>query len=112
MNHSIRSIISGIDERADYLWLHCKDFDAARECWQYQAFCHSGDPFVYTSNGKIWLHGENDNLYTLDDMTIIPVINEEDTKSFGTMLLRGSTQFFGMPFGVCTDYPAIIGEYV
>ena len=94
------------------MWLHCKDFDAARECWQYQAFCHSGDPFVYTSNGKIWLHGENDNLYTLDDMTIIPVINEEDSKSFGTMLLRGSTQFFGMPFGVCTDYPAIIGEYV
>jgi hypothetical protein len=54
-----------IQERSQYLWLHCKDFESAKECWKYQAFCHSGDPFIYTSNGKIWLHGENDNLYTL-----------------------------------------------
>ena len=42
-----------IDERADYLWLHCKDFDAARECWQYQAFVtlviHSFIPLMVRS---------------------------------------------------------------
>ena len=92
-----------IQERSQYLWLHCKDFESAKECWKYQAFCHSCDPFIYTSNGKIWLHGENDNLYTLDDMTIIPVINKQESISFNTAN--------GVPFGVCTDYPAILKDY-
>ena len=92
-----------IQERSKYLWLHCKDFDSAKECWKYQAFCHSGDPFVFTSNNKIWLHGENESIYTLDDMTIIPVINEQESTSFHTAN--------GIPFGVCTDYPAILKDY-
>jgi len=92
-----------IQERSQYLWLHCKDFESAKECWKYQAFCHSGDPFVYTSTAQIWLHGENDNLYTLDDMTIIPVINKQESISFNTAN--------GVPFGVCTDYPAILKDY-
>ena len=73
-----------IQERSKYLWLHCKDFESAKECWKYQAFCHSGDPFVFTSNNKIWLHGENESIYTLDDMTIIPVINKQESTSFHT----------------------------
>ena len=92
-----------IQERSQYLWLHCKDFESAKECWKYQAFCHSGDPFVYTSTAQIWLHGENDNLYTLDDMTIIPVISKQESTSFNTSN--------GVPFGVCTDYPAILKDY-
>jgi hypothetical protein len=92
-----------IQERSQYLWLHCKDFESAKECWKYQAFCHSGDPFVYTSTAQIWLHGENDNLYTLDDMTIIPVISKQESISFNTKN--------GVPFGVCTDYPAILKDY-
>ena len=94
---------TGIQERSQYLWLHCKDFESAKECWKYQAFCHSGDPFVFTSNNKIWLHGENESIYTLDDMTIIPVINEQESTSFHTAN--------GIPFGVCTDYPAILKDY-
>ena len=92
-----------IQERSKYLWLHCKDFESAKECWKYQAFCHSGDPFVFTSNNKIWLHGENESIYTLDDMTIIPVINKQESTSFHTAN--------GIPFGVCTDYPAILKDY-
>ena len=92
-----------IQERSKYLWLHRKDFESAKECWKYQAFCHSGDPFVFTSNNKIWLHGENESIYTLDDMTIIPVINEQESTSFHTAN--------GIPFGVCTDYPAILKDY-
>tara|TARA_X000001382_G_C3079151_1_gene149958 strand:+ start:103 stop:564 length:462 start_codon:yes stop_codon:yes gene_type:complete len=92
-----------IQERSQYLWLHCKDFESAKECWKYQAFCHSGDPFVFTSNNKIWLHGENESIYTLDDMTIIPVINKQESISFNTAN--------GVPFGVCTDYPAILKDY-
>ena len=94
---------TGIQERSQYLWLHCKDFESAKECWKYQAFCHSGDPFVFTSNNKIWLHGENESIYTLDDMTLIPVINEQESTSFHTAN--------GIPFGVCTDYPAILKDY-
>ena len=92
-----------IQARSKYLWLHCKDFESAKECWKYQAFCHSGDPFVFTSNNKIWLHGENESIYTLDDMTIIPVINKQESTSFHTAN--------GIPFGVCTDYPAILKDY-
>ena len=92
-----------IQERSKYLWLHCKDFESAKECWKYQSFCHSGDPFVFTSNNKIWLHGENESIYTLDDMTIIPVINKQESTSFNTAN--------GIPFGVCTDYPAILKDY-
>ena len=94
---------TSIQERSKYLWLHCKDFESAKECWKYQAFCHSGDPFVFTSNNKIWLHGENESIYTLDDMTIIPVINKQESTSFHTAN--------GIPFGVCTDYPAILKDY-
>jgi len=89
--------------RQGNLWLHCKNLEAAKTCHIFQSFCHSGDPFIYTSNGKIWLHGENDNIHTLDDMIIIPIIDEKETKSFSTAN--------GVPYAVCTDYPAIIGEY-
>ena len=41
--------------------------------------------------------------YTLDDMTIIPVINKQESISFNTAN--------GVPFGVCTDYPAILKDY-
>ncbi len=86
-----------LDKRRNYLWLHCKNLEAAKECWAYQSFCHTGDPFTYTSAGKIWLH---DLTQKIDNNTIIPLIDQIDILKFS--LLNTNV------FGVCTDYPTLI----
>ncbi len=86
-----------LDKRRHYLWLHCKNLEAAKECWAYHSFCHSSDSFVYTSTGIIWLH---DLTQKIDHTTIIPLINKEDIETF----MPG----YEKPFGICTDYPALL----
>jgi hypothetical protein len=82
-----------LDNRKDFLWIHCKNIEAAKECWIYSAFCHTNDPFTYTSTGKIWLH---DLSMKIDEHTIIPLINDVDIKK---------CKEFPNVFGICTDYP-------
>ena len=84
-----------IQKRRKNLWIHCKNLQAAKECWEYQAFCHSSDPYVYTSNGKIWLHYLSK---TIDDDVIIPLIEEADLYILHNV----------RPYGVCTDYPSLV----
>jgi len=86
-----------LDKRRNYLWLHCKNLEAAKECWSYHSFCHTSDSFVYTSTGVIWLH---DLSQRIDHNTIIPLIDREDVESF----MPG----YEKPFGICTDYPALL----
>jgi hypothetical protein len=86
-----------LDKRRHYLWLHCKNLEAAKECWAYHSFCHTSDSFVYTSTGVIWLH---DLSQRIDHNTIIPLIDREDVESF----MPG----YEKPFGICTDYPALL----
>lgn len=86
-----------LDKRRNYLWLHCKNLEAAKECWAYHSFCHTADPFTYTSTGKIWLH---DLSMRIDNNTIIPLINKDEVESFITV---GETSF-----GICTDYPHLL----
>jgi hypothetical protein len=91
-----------LNERRHHIWIHCKNIAAAKECWAYHSFCHSEDPFTYTSVGKIWMHGNNKNYYELDDSTIIPLISKEDVQDF-------MQKKFKTPFAVCTDYPILFG---
>lgn len=86
-----------LDKRRHYLWLHCKNLEAAKECWTYHSFCHSFDSFVYTSTGVIWLHDLSEQI---DHNTIIPLIDKED---IGTFMLSHKK-----PFGICTDYPTLL----
>jgi hypothetical protein len=86
-----------LDKRRHYLWLHCKNLEAAKECWAYHSFCHTSDSFVYTSTGVIWLH---DLSQRIDCNTIIPLIDREDVESF----MPG----YEKPFGICTDYPSLL----
>lgn len=86
-----------IDNRRNYLWLHCKNLEAAKECWAYHSFCHTNDSFVYTSTGKIWLH---DLSFEIDNNVIIPLINKNEVESF--MLVSEQ------PFGICSDYPILL----
>lgn len=92
-----------LNKRREYLWLHCKNIEAAVECWAYHSFCHSNDPFVYTSVGKIWLHNDLESVL-LNDNIIIPRISKSDLESFN------KDKTLGTPFAICTDYPAMIGE--
>ena len=78
--------------RKDHLWIHCKDLETAKQCWEYQAFCHTSDPYTYTSTGKIWLH---DLSMKIDDDVIIPLIDSPTVPIF-------------TPYGICTDYPILI----
>ncbi len=88
-----------LDKRRHYLWLHCKNLEAAKECWSYHSFCHTEDPFTYTSTGKIWLH---DISMKIDENVIIPLIDKNDITGLT------DTTFFDMAYGVCTDYPSYV----
>jgi len=88
-----------LDKRRNYLWLHCKNVEAAKECWAYHSFCHTCDPFTYTSTGKIWLH---DLSIKIDENVIIPLISKDDIEKLT------NTDGFSKAFGVCTDYPAFV----
>ena len=81
-----------LDKRRNYLWLHCKNIEAAIECWAYHSFCHTKDPFTYTTTGKIWLH---DLSLNIDDNIIIPLISLDDINQ----------KINGSPYAICTDYP-------
>lgn len=81
-----------LDKRRHYLWIHCKNTQAAVECWSYHSFCHTADPFTYTTSGKIWLHDLNQKI---DDNTIIPLISIDDI----------AKPINGNPYAICTDYP-------
>ena len=85
---------SWLQPRKEYLWIHCKDLDAAKECWGYQSFCHTSDPYTYTSTGKIWLH---DFSMKIDDNVIIPLIDDIDYPPMN-----------GQPYAICTDYPYLL----
>lgn len=85
--------------RKEYLWLHCKNLEAAKECWQYKSFCHTADSFSFVSNGKIWLH---DLKMKIDDRVIIPLLNLSEIKELV------NTCFYDDAYAVCTDYPALV----
>ena len=76
-----------------------KDLEAAKQCWDYQSFCHHGDPYTYTSTGKIWLHETHIGVpeMKIDDNIIIPMIDDKEYPPFE-----------GEPYAICTDYPSTI----
>ena len=86
-------------KRQHNLWLHCKNVEAAKSCHIFQSFCHTGDPYSYTSGGKVWLH---DLEQTFDDKTIIPLLDWDMVDSFKTHIKNE------IPYGICTDYPYML----
>ena len=85
-----------LDCRKDNLWIHCKDLETAKKCWKYQSFCHTSDPYTYTSTGKIWLH---DLSMKIDNNVIIAQIDiPEEPQSF----------LHNVPYAICTDYPSYL----
>ena len=83
---------SWLQPRKEYLWIHCKDLAAAKECWEYQSFCHTSDPYTYTTTGKVWLH---DLSMKVND-AIIPLIDDP------------IIHLAQKPYAICTDYPYLL----
>ena len=83
---------SWLQPRKEYLWIHCKDLAAAKECWEYQSFCHTSDPYTYTTTGKVWLH---DLSMKVND-AIIPLIDDP------------IIYLAQKPYAICTDYPYLL----
>lgn len=84
-----------LNNRRDYLLLHCKNIEAAVECCEYHSFCHTEDPFTYTTTGKIWLH---DLSMKIGDNTIISLISKDD-------IIKPLN---GISYAICTDYPIFL----
>ena len=80
--------------RQNNLWIHCKNAEAAKQCYEFQSFCHNSDPFTYTSKGQIWVH---DFRNTIDEKTIIPLLAKGDVEQFHHLYQNA--------YGICTDYP-------
>lgn len=87
-----------LEKRKQYLWIHCKNVEAAKECYEYNSFCHTGDPFVFTSKGKVWLH---DLSMKIDENTIIPLIYIDQILKLKNLQT---------PYAVCTDYPSLCNK--
>ena len=83
---------SWLQPRKEYLWIHCKDLAAAKECCEYQSFCHTSDPYTYTTTGKVWLH---DLSMKVND-AIIPLIDDP------------IIYLAQKPYAICTDYPYLL----
>ena len=80
------------------LWLHCNNVEAAKSLHVFQSFCHTGDPYSYTAHGKVWLHDLDQKI---DERVIIPLMDDHQIESFKSLN-------FPEPFGICTDYPALL----
>ena len=83
---------SWLQPRKEFLWIHCKDLAAAQECCEYQSFCHTSDPYTYTTTGKVWLH---DLSMKVND-AIIPLIDDP------------IIYLAQKPYAICTDYPYLL----
>lgn len=85
--------------RCDKLWIHCKDLASASQFSDmiWKAFCHTNDPYVFTTNGYVWVHRLD---VELTDRAIIPLLDEDDIRNY-----------YGNPvYAVCTDYISL-AEY-
>lgn len=89
---------SWLKSRRDHLWIHCKDLRSAIKITEmdngFTFFCHSNDPYVLISNGKIWVHEAQCSL-TCD--TVIPLMDEKDLHE----------KIDQKVFAVCTDFPKL-----
>lgn len=89
--------LNWLNDRKKKIWLHCKNKQAAENLQNFNSFCHAQDPFVYISNGKIWLH---DITLEINDKCLIPLMSKEDLDSFFNKNYQ-----IAKPHAICTDYP-------
>jgi hypothetical protein len=89
-----------LQDRDDRLLLHLKDIETLNHlisfgisASSFHYFCHSNDPFTFTSHGLIWLH---DTSLPAGPFTIVPLITPEQGSRFKT-----KDQKF---YAICSDF--------
>lgn len=83
-----------LNDRADRLWVHCKNLDAAyRLAKDFRCFCSDVDPYCYMSQGHIWV---NDVTVNPPENCVVPLLKMQDIESYN---------FKSSAFAICTDYP-------
>lgn len=89
-----------LERNSDYLWIHCKDFEAlsfmSSQRTSFHFFFHEKESFTLISNGLIWAHC----LADADKQCIIPLLSKEDLTVYDFMKHKVC--------GVCTDYPKLL----
>jgi hypothetical protein len=93
-----------IFNRKDSLWIHCKNLESAYKIkkldYSIKFFCHTNDPYVIVNPDYLWVHDlESD----LKDNCVVPLMGIKDLNEF---------DFNIRIYGVCTDYPNQIKDYV
>lgn len=89
--------INWLNKRKEYLWIHCKNLNAAIKCKNFNSFCHTNDPYIYTSNNKLWVH---DLKCDMNSDVIIPLINIESIDKLNSLDLEKIKDVYA----ICTDY--------
>jgi len=92
-----------IENRYQYLWIHCKDIHCLYEFLkypdiQYQYFWHQEDSFTLTSNNFIWTYPGKQ--YTSKSIIVMPEWNTK-LNDFKSLKLINC-------YGICTDYVAYL----
>tara|TARA_R110000824_G_scaffold352568_2_gene539625 strand:+ start:348 stop:806 length:459 start_codon:yes stop_codon:yes gene_type:complete len=80
-------------DRQDFLWIHCKNFQALSFLSSFcdlKTFFHENERYTYISNGVIWAHDISD----IDNNCIIPLLEEKQ-------ILDWTKQNV---YGICSDY--------
>jgi len=86
--------LTWLNMRKEKLWIHCKNLESAIKLSKLEnikLFCHTSDPYIFTSNNYLWVHDLN---LKLNNRCIIPLLSEIDIISYNKQIV----------YGVCTDY--------
>lgn len=91
--------IKWLEERKNYILIHCKDIFSSLSLNNFHFFCHLQDDFVLTSKAMIWVH--NLDLIFNSKNLIVPLMNKK--------LIH---QYFKIDrnFSVCTDFPIYLAD--
>jgi hypothetical protein len=96
--------LSWLNKRKKKIWLHCKNKKAAENLKDFKSFCHVQDPFVYVTNGKIWVHDMN---LEINNKCLIPLMSKNDLDIF-----FNKNGQIAKPYAICTDYPLYAKKYL
>ena len=87
------------------LWIHCKNLNGLTHLFHSKAklnyFYHETDKYTITSLGFVWVFPGNE--VPVNGISVMP----EKHTSFPESLLKDS-----VGYGICTDYPRIIQDYL
>lgn len=97
----ISTSLEWLEDRADRLWIHCKNFKALSlfsrmnsgiSPWNF--FFHEKEKFTIISNGMIWAH----QIADANDLCIIPLLSKKELINWNV----------GKVAGVCSDYVELL----